>query len=307
MLSFDISSEEFLSEYFEIEPRIFPRAGRAALAQPINIEGALTASDHTDGRINVFLNGQLPFDIFTEGFQDVGAVRRRVSLDKVEKLLNSGATVAINRIDRDSVHVRKICDIVQRFTGEVATANCYAAVSGSGSFGRHWDTHDVFALQMAGRKHWKVWKPTHLLPVSGQASRDYRFTGNESPHIDVVLEEGDAMYIPRGWWHEALPVKGHATIHLAIGIHVSTVADYMAWIAENALSLEPSFRQSLSRVTKDKKKLEGVAASIPRIALDPRNLNTYSELHVKMLNGLRSEFRHINFFPVRGEERPCEF
>jgi hypothetical protein len=295
MLNFNISSEEFRAKYFELKPHLFPGVGCASHIPPISLESALMASDHVDGKVNVFLNGQIPFDMFTEAYQDVGDVRRRVSLEKVERFLGKGATIAINRIDRNSIHIREICDGVQQFSREVATANCYAATSGSGSFGRHWDTHDVFALQMAGRKRWKVWKPTFYLPVSGQVSRNHTFE-EADPYMDVVLEKGDAMYIPRGWWHEALPIEGHTTIHLAIGLHVSTVVDYVSWVAENKLSAEPLLRQSISSLATNAKLLEDAFASIFYMAHSPHNIDEYLDLHEMMLKPARSAFKDTAFF-----------
>src|SRR5262249_38898283 len=149
--------------------------------------GALSCGNHSDGRVNVFLDGPLPFDMFTENYQDVTEVKRRILLDKVEKFLAQGATVALNRIDRDVTFIRKVCDCVQSFTQEIATANCYAATSGNGTFGRHWDTHDVVALQLVGQKRWQVWQPTYALPTPGQISRHHRSEIVSKPDIDVVL------------------------------------------------------------------------------------------------------------------------
>ncbi|MBC8726698.1 hypothetical protein F6X37_36005 [Paraburkholderia sp. 31.1] len=45
------------------------------------------------------------------------------------------------------------------------------------------------------------------------------------------------LYIPRGWWHEAAPLMGEPTFHLAIGAHTAKLVDYLVWIANEVLPM----------------------------------------------------------------------
>jgi ribosomal protein L16 Arg81 hydroxylase len=261
---------------------VFRGAGAGAIAEPFDLASCLSSGHHTDGRVNVFLDGPLPFDLFTENYQDVTEVRRRILLDRVEHFLAQGATISINRIDRDLTHVRRICDCVQAFTGEVATANCYAALSGNGSFGRHWDTHDVLALQLVGEKRWQVWEPTYPLPTPGQTSRGRESGEVPEPSIDVILGPGDVLYVPRGWWHRTSVIEDCSTVHLAVGLHACTLADYLAWLSTKLLSRDIALRRSLTQIAKDEGTFHDYMETFVQHARDPLHLESYAQEHKKL-------------------------
>ena len=47
-------------------------------------------------------------------------------------------------------------------------ANSYYTPRRSQGFAVHHDTHDVFVLQVAGEKHWRVYDPLLELPLKAQ-------------------------------------------------------------------------------------------------------------------------------------------
>ena len=85
----------------------------------------------------------------------------------------------------------------------------------------HYDNTEAFILQLDGCKHWRVYAPRSLAEsLPRQPSVD--FTEEEMSHmkpvIDVELNPGDLLYIPRGWVHQANTVHGgqnalHISIH----------------------------------------------------------------------------------------------
>ena len=95
----------------------------------------------------------------------------------------------------------------------------------SRGFSAHYDVHDVFVLQLAGRKHWTIHAPVLADPLRdqpwGQRSAAVAAAAQEQPVIDTVLEPGDALYLPRGWLHAATAL-GEVSAHLTVGIHVVT-------------------------------------------------------------------------------------
>jgi len=61
-----------------------------------------------------------------------------------------------------------------------------------------------------------------------------------------MLEDGDMLYIPRGWWHVAVPLN-EPTLHLTIGVHQLTGLDFLSWYADR-LRTSVSVRQDLPRL-----------------------------------------------------------
>jgi hypothetical protein len=143
-----------------------------------------------------------------------------------------------------SLAIRELCNQVARFTSAPTVANGYISFGDKETFGNHWDTHDVFAIQLIGRKRWLVYEPTFPLPLTGQTSLLHKSECPEQPVIDEILEAGDILYIPRGWWHTAVPLR-EETFHIAVGVHPHSVADYAAWVAKHILPDVLACRQSI--------------------------------------------------------------
>jgi hypothetical protein len=111
--------------------------------------------------------------------------------------------------------------------------------------------HDVFVLQVAGEKHWRIHEPVLADPLRTQPWTDraaeVAASAEREPVIDAVLRPGDALYLPRGFVHSATAL-GEISAHLTVGIHPVT-----RWAAaESALDLvrtlaadDPALRGSL--------------------------------------------------------------
>jgi len=150
-----------------------------------------------------------------------------------------------------SLPVRDLCLSVGQFVGAQTTANAYAAFGPEPATNVHWDTHDVFVLQLKGKKRWRVYAPTHPLPVINQISNDHKNDLIDAPVLDLELEEGSCLYVPRGWWHKVEPIAGFDTIHLAVAIHVPLILDYLIWAAANVLPDLSEFRHGLLERTSE--------------------------------------------------------
>jgi lysine-specific demethylase/histidyl-hydroxylase NO66 len=111
--------------------------------------------------------------------------------------------------------------------GCMAGANAYLTPKSSQGFSPHYDDIDAFCLQLQGSKRWKVYNPIMKLPRT--SSEDFTSEDLEGmkPALDVTLNEGDLLYMPRGWIHEACTLKdqNQHSLHLTI----STMQQW-AWV-----------------------------------------------------------------------------
>ena len=67
------------------------------------------------------------------------------------------------------------------------------------------------------------------------------------PYLDVTLEPGDVLYVPRGWLHSATALGG-VSVHLTIGVHVwhrHHLAEAVLDGTRRALAEQPELRTSL--------------------------------------------------------------
>jgi hypothetical protein len=109
--------------------------------------------------------------------------------------------------------------------GHPVQVNAYVTPPQNTGFAPHYDTHDVFVLQFAGRKSWRIHEPVWPLPLRSQPWQERKAAVAErsaqTPLIDEVLEPGDALYLPRGFLHAATSL-GEVSGHLTVGVHPVT-------------------------------------------------------------------------------------
>jgi lysine-specific demethylase/histidyl-hydroxylase NO66 len=146
--------------------------------------------------------------------------------DRVAALFAEGTTVVLQALHRVWPTVIDFTTLLAEELGHPVQANAYVTPPASRGFAAHYDVHDVFVLQLAGRKHWTVHAPVHPDPLRDQPWNDRAGAvaaraRDEHPVIDTVLGPGDCMYLPRGWLHAATALGG-VSAHLTVGVHVVT-------------------------------------------------------------------------------------
>lgn len=247
-----IKREDFFDKFFEKKFFFEQKAIKEVNISWEDIDEILFSWDPADGLISLFKNGKVDPANYTEQFYDVGTLRTRIIKDTFNKLMLDGATLVLNRVDTKSLKINKLTKLISHFLKEKTVSNGYAAFGGEGTFAKHWDTHDVFAIQLIGRKRWKLFEPTFPLPLRHQKSKDRKHECPQIPVFDEILEAGDILYIPRGWWHDAIPLDNEETFHIAVGMHPTYETDYFSWYANNILSQNVFFRKSLRLESENK-------------------------------------------------------
>ncbi len=160
----------------------------------------------------------------------------QVSSDAVLRLFADGSTVVLQGLHRLWPPLIEFADQLAADLGHPTQVNAYITPPSSRGFSAHYDVHDVFVLQVAGEKHWRIHEPVLPDPLRTQPWTDraaaVAAAAQAEPVIDVVLQPGDVLYLPRGFLHSATAL-GEISAHLTVGIHPVT-----RWAAaESALDL----------------------------------------------------------------------
>jgi lysine-specific demethylase/histidyl-hydroxylase NO66 len=177
--------------------------------------------------IRLARNGAVVDSASFTGPAGVGAeIGDQVRDDRVAALFGDGATVVLQALHRTWPAVTDFATALGTELGHPVQANAYITPPSSTGFSAHYDVHDVFVLQTSGRKHWTVHAPVHPDPLRNQPWNDHSAAvgaraRDDEPALDVVLEPGDALYLPRGWLHAATAL-GEVCAHLTVGVHVIT-------------------------------------------------------------------------------------
>ncbi|HEX7349982.1 cupin domain-containing protein [Brachybacterium sp.] len=167
---------------------------------------------------------------------------------KVLQEFAAGATLVLQGLHRTWGPIGDFTRDLVRDLGHPAQVNAYITPASSRGFDPHYDTHDVFVLQIAGTKRWSIHEPVHRHPLADQPWTDHRDAVAEAarrpPHIDQVFEPGDVLYLPRGWLHSAV-AEGGTSIHLTIGLRATTRQDLLHTLLASA-GEDPELRRSLA-------------------------------------------------------------
>jgi len=182
----------------------------------------------------------------------VGAgVADQVSDDKLLALFSDGATLVLQGLHRLWPPLQDFSQALAADLGHPVQVNAYVTPPQNRGFDAHYDVHDVFVLQIAGTKRWRLHRPVHPLPLRHQPWTDHRGAveaeADTEPLMNVALEPGDCLYLPRGQLHAATALGG-ISAHVTIGVHPWTrysLAEQLVAEAMARLCEEESIRGAL--------------------------------------------------------------
>ncbi|KJC64973.1 cupin domain-containing protein [Agreia bicolorata] len=171
----------------------------------------------------------------------------QVSSEKVLAEFAAGATIVLQGLHRTWPPIIDFTTRLVSDLGHPVQVNAYVTPASSRGFDPHYDVHDVFVLQIAGEKRWRIHSPVHPDPLADQPWSQYSKAvadeAKNAPVIDEVLRPGDALYLPRGWIHSA-EALGDTSVHLTIGMSAFTRADLVALVSARTRA-DASLRSSL--------------------------------------------------------------
>lgn len=289
MLAFDISASQFRADFFEKKVRLQKSALRARPLAWTDLDQLLGQIELSESVIKLFNRGLIPTQSFVEETIELGQRRRRLNKARFYNQMRNGATLVINRFETHSQAARRLCAQVASFTRLQTTSNAYLSFGGQGTFGKHWDTHDVFAIQLIGRKRWQVFEPTFPLPLSFQTSDGVASDQVNRPVLDCVLEAGDVLYVPRGWWHQTLPLE-EGSFHLSVGTYAATVHDYLMWVCSRCLPSQQTARQAFDSSAEHDEVLAELSRFLGEAVRDPAAREAFRR-ELAQRERLSSEFR----------------
>jgi hypothetical protein len=189
----------------------------------------------------------LPAERFTRGGGAGASVTDQIADDKVLTAVADGATLVLQALHRSWPPLVAFGSRLAGELGHPVQINAYVTPPQNQGFAPHYDVHDVFVLQVAGRKQWTIHEPVVDAPLDNQPWEQFRgevaARAAEEPLIDTVLEPGDALYLPRGTIHAA-KAHGDTSIHLTIGVHPVSRSQLVGHLLDLAQD-DPQLRTSL--------------------------------------------------------------
>ena len=179
---------------------------------------------------------------------------------RVFEEFHDGATIVMQGLQRYWGPLTRFCRSLEVELTHAVQANAYVTPARSRGLGVHYDTHDVFVLQLAGRKAWEVYPPVLADPLPSQPWSADR-GGPGTACLSAQLRTGDCLYVPRGFLHSA-HAQEELSAHLTIGVPTQTWHDVVKLLVAGTAD-DPTFRRGLPA---------GFADDVDALAGDVRQL-----------------------------------
>jgi ribosomal protein L16 Arg81 hydroxylase len=204
--------------------------------------------------------------------------------DKVQDFLRRGATLVANDIDHLSDGLTAFAQTMEQTLGGKVQGNLYLSSRRRQGFAAHFDTHDVYAVHVEGTKTWHVYEGRAPHPIAHPMFRSYGQEHHERAKgallMEVHMEPGDLLYLPRGQYHDALADEGGA-VHVAFGVTYPIGVDVLSFLYERMMA-EPAFRANLPRAAAGnqamREHLAGLAKDIATALAEDKTLAHIREI-----------------------------
>ncbi len=163
-------------------------------------------------------------------------------LDRLQAAYQSGATLWLPGLHRAWRPLAELAGEVESYFNHGVHTNIYLTPRGSQGFDPHYDTHEVFVLQISGRKHWKIFDSLVELPHQSQPFHPSMYKPS-TPVLELDLEPGDLLYMPRGVVHTTQALD-EPSAHVTLGISLYTYIEILTiWL--QSLRNHPGVRAGL--------------------------------------------------------------
>lgn len=237
----------FFSEIWEKAPQHI-RGGDESRFRSIltaqDVDDAITAGGLRYPSIQLVRDGNFfPPEAFTRALRSGDDVFTGVPvLERINAAFLAGATISLPGFQRGWQPLAELVGAVENVFDHPAHANVYITPANRAGFTPHYDTHEVFVLQIAGRKRWKIARPPITLPHRSQLF-DPATGGQFEALFEFELVPGDVLYLPRGFVHST-HADGERSIHVTLGITVYTWVELLTEWAQSARAI-PALRRAL--------------------------------------------------------------
>jgi len=163
---------------------------------------------------------------------------------------NNGSSIRMINPQYFHNTVWRLCATLQDHFGSMVGANVYLTPPGTQGFAPHWDDVEVFMMQLEGKKHWRLYQPPTPLPRYSSQNLDQDQLGE--PILEVDLEPGDLIYMPRGTVHQGNCLEGNHSLHITLSAYqLNSWTDLLDKLLPAALQVasqeDVTFRQGLPR------------------------------------------------------------
>ena len=238
-----VSLATFFSSYWEQQPLHIERSAAVSSSQLVDLFAIETLLSTQP----VFFPGvQLTQSGKSIDISDYADEHNAILPLRLFEYHAEGATIVLSQAQKLFPPLAQLCREVVRTLKMRCQANVYVSPPGNKGFNAHYDSHDVFILQVSGAKTFNFYPSTVELPCPEESFDAARL---ESSPIDasVALSAGDTLYIPRGVVHDAVADAHAPSVHVTLGVYPMLMRDVLIDYIHLLAQQDSRFRQSVDR------------------------------------------------------------
>ena len=232
--------QTFFSEYWEKKPLVIRRGDLRAYESLVTLDDIdrVITTFHLSHPDVMMANATRPV-----GVEDYTLDGGAIDIVRLYQQFASGSTIIMNQLHR---FVPPLGDLIRRVEHEISSrmqTNIYLTPREAQGLRVHYDSHDVFVLQVHGTKHWKLFSTQVPLPFRGQQFGDFPAEPGEVAQ-EFELEPGDMLYMPRGLMHAA-STTSDTSMHITMGVLHTTWVEVMIEALARFATHDPELRRGL--------------------------------------------------------------
>ncbi|KAJ8945086.1 hypothetical protein NQ318_005266 [Aromia moschata] len=173
---------------------------------------------------------------YQNGIKEVHNEEGRVVASALYDYYSNGCSIRVLNPQTYDQKVHLLIATLQEYFGTMVGTNVYLTPPGSQGFAPHYDDIEAFIVQLEGRKHWKLYKPTGSDVLARDSSPNLKHEDIGEPFMEVTLNAGDLLYFPRGTIHEGRTDADAHSLHVTVSVYQhNSYADLLEHILPEAL------------------------------------------------------------------------
>ena len=219
-----LGSERFMADHYGRRPVHIPagKGGARFILDWTGFKALLAIRSHwSDANIKLIMNSRPVLrDHYMEAPSSAGGEGGHADPNKVAAFLAMGASMVGNSVEEIAPEVRAVTEMLSERFAAVANANLYCSFGGVQAFASHFDPHEVFAVHCEGEKVWRIYENRADAPLAMETgdTPQREIDRLKGPVLmEVRMRPGDLLYIPRGYFHDAL-ASSDASLHVTFGV-----------------------------------------------------------------------------------------
>jgi len=236
-----VAESEFFANYWEKQPLHIARSSANPFENMISasaVEGLISTNEFFYPSIQLSHAGQtIPAEEYTDE-------NKKIIGGRVVEGYRRGDTIVMTHVHKLHKNLMDLCRSVQRSFMMRCQTNVYLSPPGNQGFNPHFDTHDVFILQVNGSKTFNFYSGGSSFPTSADSfNSEINKIGSQTESI--VLTAGDTLYIPRGFTHDAVASNDEPSLHVTLGVYPILMHELLQEIVHISIASDVDVRKSV--------------------------------------------------------------